>query len=169
MDSIQPFLDVLDRIRPLLQAFSFFGPYVIWPALYWLYRTFESGRKLYRTFPRVLTVLAVLMNRERRILDINRRVLFHDRRAVEIMRNAAKHYQWPRAWQDELEVIDHELARCDRETMALRDSAFRAREMQVQRRERAAKLERGEIGVSDELNQGELDAVPLGPIEQALR
>lgn len=136
----------------------------MFPAVVFLWRVGVGLRAILEVFPRVLKALAIVANRERRCLDVHRRQLFYVTQAIEVMRNAGHKYEWPKAWQDELKVIHQQLARCDQDIMALRDTAFRAREMRTGRELREARARGGETAQAS-LDQGDLDATLVGPIE----
>lgn len=158
--------ELFDRAKVIIQALSILGPYVIWPALVWLFRVWRNLRALFVAVPKILKAMAIFANRERRGFDVDRRHLFYFRRMLHVLRNEARRQDWPGASQGAMEAIWQETEHLDRDIQSLRDTAFRAREMKSQRELRE---ERGMGGEIVPVDQGELNAIPLGPIEHVLK
>lgn len=127
----------IERVKAIVQVVSILGPILIVPAWAGVRSVWRQFRKLRSDVHKILAALRVLANRERRALDISRRLI------------------WAIRFEEKRGVLSHEtvqvLQQLQRETDELRDTAFRSPEL------RRARLE----GRRENLEQGELDANPL--------
>lgn len=129
--------------KSIAALWAVLGPILILPAIEALRRFWRDYRRLRADVGKVLRVIRILANRERRQLDILRRLV------------------WAIRYEEKRGTISHEtievLGQLQRETDDLRDTAWRSPEL------RKARLEQGQI------MQGEVDANPLQELSEGER
>ena len=128
---------VLEIAKILTSWLSFLGPWVLMPAFEFFRRTWIQFRQVRGDVHRLLRAFVVMANRERRQLDVMRRLIWQ-------VRFEAKRQSWSPESAEAFALLQMEYD-------ALRDTAFRAREM------RAARL----AGDSIILGETDVDALAL--------
>lgn len=130
----------IERLKLIVGAISVLGPIVIVPAFHLIRSAWRKVAKLREDVARVLHILRIFANRERRLLDITRRLI------------------WAIRFEEKRGTLSHEtiqvLHQLQRETDDLRDTAFRASAMTAARAQ------------GYEINQGEMDGNRLGLLER---
>ena len=137
-----PTHDILEVIKLTVQ-------FLIVPAFLWLRKLWVRFEKLQGDVQRVLKAFVVLANRERRELDLVRRLAYHNRQLVIILRFEVKRGTLSRDSEEALVTIQRANEEIQKDIDSLRDTAFRARSLRLARTS------------GEELDQGEVDAGTL--------